>query len=263
MMKLKKVFVIIMAAVMALSLLSGCAGQSTQGNDPDVTTLKVGFDKEFPPYGYVDDNGEYTGFDIECARILCERLGWELVLQPIDWDAKDLELESGAINCIWNGFTMTGRENDYTWSEPYVDNTQVVMVRADSAIETLADLAGATVMVQADSSALAAVSKDENADLLASFGELMECGDYQTAVMDLEQGAVDAIIVDVGVARFQMEGTDTFRILDESVDVEQYAIGFLLGNTELRDAVQAEFSAMLADGTAAQIAEEFGVTLIG
>ena len=120
----------------------------------DRTTLTVGFDAEFPPYGYMDEDGEYVGFDLDLAAEVCQRQGWELVKQPINWDTKDMELSSGSIDCIWNGFTMNGREDEYTWSVPYVDNSQVFVVAEDAGISTKADLAGKTVGVQADSSAL-------------------------------------------------------------------------------------------------------------
>lgn len=130
------------------------------------TTLTVGFDASFPPYGY-QENGEYVGFDLDLAQEVCERNGWELVKTPIDWDAKDMELNSGAIDCIWNGFTMNGREDAYTWSEPYIDNTQVFAVKKDGGITSAADLAGKTVLVQADSSALAALTDEENEEIKA------------------------------------------------------------------------------------------------
>ena len=123
-------------------------------------TFTVGFDAEFPPYGYKDENGEYVGFDLELAQEVCNRNSWQLIKQPIDWDSKDMELDSGAIDCIWNGFTINGRENDYTWSVPYVDNSQVVVVKSDSDIKALSDLSGKIVVVQADSSALAAFTGD-------------------------------------------------------------------------------------------------------
>ena len=133
------------------------------GSDKNTSShsFTVGFDAEFPPYGYKDENGEYIGFDLELAQEVCNRNGWQLIKQPIDWDSKDMELDSGAIDCIWNGFTINGRENDYTWSTPYVDNSQVVVVKSDSDIKSLSDLSGKTVAVQADSSALAAFTGDD------------------------------------------------------------------------------------------------------
>ena len=161
-------------------------------------TLIVGFDQDFPPMGFLGDNNEYTGFDLELAQEVAKRLGLEYQAQPIAWDAKDMELESGNIDCIWNGFTMTGREDDYTWTEPYMENTQVFVVRNDSGIEGKDGLAGKVVECQADSSAEAALKEDP--DLTATFGQLLTTADYNTAFMDLQQGSVDAIAMDVIVA---------------------------------------------------------------
>ena len=121
----------------------------------------VGFDAEFPPYGYMDDNGEYVGFDLDLAAEVCKRNGWKLVKRPIAWDSKDSELATGAISCIWNGFTMNGREDNYTWSTAYVDNSQVVIVKKDSNVHKLSDLKGKRLIVQSDSSALAALTGDD------------------------------------------------------------------------------------------------------
>ena len=133
----------------------------------------VGFDASFPPYGYKDDSGEYVGFDLDLAQEVCDRNNWKLVKQPIDWDSKDAELNSGTIDCIWNGFTMNGREDDYTFSEPYVDNSQVIVVADDSGIEKLTDLAGKTVGVQAASAALDLLQSEEEGgqkELADTFG---------------------------------------------------------------------------------------------
>jgi polar amino acid transport system substrate-binding protein len=176
-----------------------------------------------------------------------------------------MELNSGAIDCIWNGFTMNGRENDYTWSVPYVDNSQVVIVKKDSGINSLSDLAGKTVVVQADSSALAAFTGEDaeeaNVSLCQSFKELQQVSDYNSAFMNLESGMVDAICMDVGVANYQVESRgDSFVILEEQVSSEAYGIGFKLGNTELRDQVQDTLKDMEEDGTFEEIAEKWGLS---
>uniref|UniRef100_UPI003FEEB61A amino acid ABC transporter substrate-binding protein n=1 Tax=Candidatus Ventrimonas sp. TaxID=3048889 RepID=UPI003FEEB61A len=230
-------------------------------------TFTVGFDQDFPPMGFVGDDGEYTGFDLELAQEVASRLGLKYVPQPIAWDAKDMELEAGTIDCIWNGFTMNGREDAYTWSDPYMDNSQVFVVAADSGISTLADLAGKVVEVQTDSSAEAALK--DNQELSSSFGTLQTVADYNTAFMDLEMGAVDAIAMDVIVAGYQIEQRadgDNYVILDETLAAEEYGIGFKKGNEELRDKVQAALEEMAADGTMAEISDKwFGrdVTVIG
>ncbi len=228
----------------------------------DENTFIVGFDAEFPPYGYKDDNGEYVGFDLDLAQEVCDRNGWTLVKQPIDWDSKDMELNSGSIDCIWNGFTMNGREEDYTWTTPYVDNSQVVIVKKDSPIQKLDDMKGKIVIVQADSSALAAFTGDdateENLALARSFKDLQQVADYNSAFMNLESGVADAICMDIGVAKYQVESRgDKFRILDEQVSTEQYGVGFKKGNTELRDKVQTTLLAMLEDGTFDKIAAKW------
>lgn len=225
-------------------------------------TFTVGFDAEYPPYGYKDESGEYTGFDLELAQEVCDRNGWTLVKQPIDWDSKDMELNTGAIDCIWNGFTMTGREDDYTFSVPYVDNSIVFVVMNDSDIKSKEDLAGKVVVTQADSSALTALTSeednDENLALAASFADLQQVADYNTAFMNLESGAVDAIAVDIGVAQYQLASRgDTFRKLDDPLSTEQYGIGFKKGNEELRDQVQDTLFEMYKDGTFDEIAAKY------
>ena len=269
-MNLKKTLAIALAIVLTLGLLAGCgqkadptkAPEGTEAPATERTKLVVGFDAEFPPYGYKNEAGEYVGFDLDLAAEVCARLGWELVKQPISWDAKDMELESGAIDCIWNGFTINGREGQYEWTAPYVDNSQVFIVKADSGIATVADLAGKTVAVQTDSSAQAAIEDEDNAELLASLGGLEKIPDYNNAFMNLEAGAVDAVAMDIGVADYQIaqRAEGMFVQLDEALATEQYGVGFKLGNTELRDQVMATLNEMAADGKFAEIAETWGLT---
>ena len=175
-----------------------------------------------------------------------------------------MELSSGTIDCIWNGFTMNGRESDYTWTTPYIDNSQVVIVKSGSSINKLADLSGKVVVVQADSSALAAFTgedaTEDNLALAKSFASLQQVGDYNAAFMNLESGSVDAICMDMGVAKYELEARGSqFRMLSEQVSKEQYGIGFKPGNTELRDTVQETLYDMLADGTFENIAKDWGL----
>ena len=289
---MKKLSAMVMAGVMALGMV-GCgstaaeapaestvpAAESTAAETTESTAeaqtetadaqteagrqFVVGFDAEFPPYGYKDDSGEYVGFDLDLAQEVCDRLGWTLVKQPIDWDAKDMELDSGAIDCIWNGFTMNGREDDYTWSDPYVDNSQVMVVSENSGINSLSDLAGKTVGVQAASAALDLLQSEEDGgqkELADTFAALQQFPDYNNAFVELQAGSIDAVAMDIGVAKYQLESRgEGYKILDEHLNSEKYAIGFKKGNTELCDKVNEGLQQVLADGTFGKLAEKYGI----
>ena len=274
----KKIVSIFAAAMCASALLTGCdqkadstassasskSKASASSSQDGKTTFTVGFDAEYPPYGYMDEEtGDYTGFDLELAEAVCEIYGWELVKTPINWDAKDTELNSGAIDCIWNGFTMNGREDDYTWSDPYVDNSQVMVVSEDSGINSLSDLAGKTVGVQAASAALDLLeSEDEGGqkELADTFAALQQFPDYNNAFIELQAGSIDAVAMDIGVAKYQLESRgDGYKILDEHLNSEKYAIGFKKGNTELCDQVNEGLQQVLSDGTFEKLAEKYGI----
>lgn len=245
----------------ALWLCRVDVGSQVRAQEQEVVFV-VGFDAEFPPYGYLDDNGEYVGFDLDLAQEVCLRNGWTLVKRPISWDSKDSELASGSISCIWNGFTMNGREGDYTWTTPYVDNSQVVIVRKDSGIEHLSELEDKIVVVQSDSSALSALTGEdasqENKELARSMKELQQVSDYNSAFMNLESGMVDAIAMDIGVANYQLSTRgDNFVMLEEKLSTEEYGVGFKKGNTELRDTVEKTLLVMLEDGTFEEVAKKW------
>lgn len=253
----KRMLAIMMSALVAAGICSGV----TVYADADSKTLTVGFDAEYPPFGYMDESGEYVGFDLDVAQKVCDNLGWELVKKPINWDSKDMELNSGNIDCIWNGFTINGREDDYTWSDPYLNNEQVMVVASDSGIETLADLAGKNVVVQAASAALDALNSEDNKELTDSFASLTENPDYNTAFMNIDSGAADAVAVDIGVAKYQLAQREEgkYKILDEPIQSEQYSIGFAKGNEELRDTVWTEVMKLYDEGEIDKLAEQYGV----
>ena len=275
-MKKKLKGIVVAAATLALAavMLAGCSGggdaqKSDEGKAGDAPfTLTVGFDQGYPPYGYVGDDGQFTGFDLELAKAVCEKMGWELKLEPIDWDAKDALIGSGTINCIWNGFTMENREDDYTFSEPYMYNEQVVVVKKDSGAKNLEDLAGKTVLTQVDSAALHVLENDNaeeggQAALAATFKELQTIGDYNNAFMQLESGMVDAVACDLSIAEYQIAAKpDVYKKL-EPLSTEHYAVGFKLGDDELAKTVSDTLKAMNEDGTVKQLCDkyaEYGLT---
>ena len=296
----KKVISVLLASAMVMSMFAGCGKKAddtaadtaqeenkdsaaedgaaedaadetadTEGTDAGEAeegagkTFTVGFDAEYPPYGFMDENGEYTGFDLELAQAVCDLEGWELVKKPINWDSKDMELNSGSIDCIWNGFTMNGREDDYTFSVPYVDNSQVIVVASDSGIAALADLAGKTVGVQAASAALDLLSSEEEGGqkaLADTFGSLNQFADYNTAFTELQAGALDALAIDIGVAKYQLKSRgEGFVMLEETLNTEQYAVGFRKGDQELCDTINADLQKLANDGTVAALAEKYEI----
>ena len=248
---MKKVLVLIAAA----AAFFGC-----EKADDGVKRFVVGFDADFPPYGF-KDGSEYKGFDLDLARAVCEKKGWKFVANPINWDSKDMELNSGSIDCIWNGFTIQGRENSYTFSSPYVDNSQVVLVKAGSPVKSLADLAGKIVGVQTDTPVQKALSKGGDRESLGStFKGLVVMPNYNQAVQELDMGGVDAVALDVGVAKKKMSDLPgKFEMLGEIVMTETYGIGFKKGNTSLRDEVEAALREVAAEGVMAKLAEKYGI----
>ena len=251
---------LILPMILAAAAICGCSQRGTLTDGRFI----VGFDADFPPYGFKQGD-VYAGFDLDLARAVCQAKGWEFVANPINWDSKDMELGSGSIDCIWNGFTMQGREKAYTWSCAYVDNSQVVLVKAGSPIKTLKDLAGKTVGVQTDTPVQKALAgKDEGKPEVAALGKtlggLVVMPNYNQAVMDLEMSAVDAVAMDVGVAKKKMaDMPGKFELLKEIVMTETYGIGFKKGNVALKDEVEAELRKLAADGTMAKIAAQYGI----
>lgn len=266
---MRKFVCIVLALMLSLSLapLALAAEDSSVQDILDKGQLVLGLDASFPPMGFVDaDSGDIVGFDIDLAKEVATRLGVELVCQPISWDAKEMELNAHHIDCIWNGMTITPqRLEDMSISLPYLKNDQVVVVRAADNITDLAGLAGKKLGLQAGSSANDAL--DAAADFKASLGEVVPFDENLTALMDLNTGGVDAVLVDVIVANYYMTvNSYPFVVLSESLAPEEYGIGFRKGDVALRDKVDSLLLEMRADGTLETISNKwFGtdITIIG
>lgn len=238
----------------------GCTRRSTLSDG----RLVVGFDADFPPYGF-RDGAEFKGFDLDLARAVCERRGWTFVAKPINWEVKDFELNSGAVDCIWSGFTMQGREDHYAWSCAYVESSQVVLVRQGSAIRLLKDLADKTVAVQAGTPVQKALSgRDKENFNVVSLGKTLKklilVPNDNQAVNELVIGAVDAVVLDVAVARRKMSDLPgRFELLKEIVMTDTYGVAFKLGNVELRDQVEDDLRELADDGTMKILAGKYGL----
>jgi polar amino acid transport system substrate-binding protein len=259
----------------AIGLSTGCGSASGSSSSADSSASDsgasglaafdgnfiIGFDQDFPPYGYVGDDGNYTGFDLDLAKAVCDLEGWTYTPSPISWDAKDGLLNSGQITCIWNGFTIEGREDDYAFTDAYMENRQVVVVRSDSGISSLADLKGKNVITQTDSAAYNLLSPGGSQEELGkTFAQLQTIGDYNTAFMMLQNGSVDAIAVDYPVATYNI-GSDTskYTILDEALNSEHFGVGFAKTDEgrALAKQVEADLQKLDEQGKVKELCEKY------
>ena len=223
----------------------------------DKGTLVLGLDDSFPPMGYRDENNEIVGYDIDLATEVCKRLGVELKLQPIDWTAKENELNTKKIDCIWNGMSIDEeRKQNMTLSIPYLDNSMSFVVKSDSGIKTLADMAGKKLALQSGSTAATAL--DEAADFKATLGEVVGLKDNMTALMDLEMGGVDVVLMDDVVANYYIATNNKpFELLEETLSTEEYAVGFRKGDEALANAVNETLQEMAKDGKLNEITQKW------
>jgi polar amino acid transport system substrate-binding protein len=277
---MKRIGIAVLCALIGASAaLVGCSKKSTQaaaaattGGDTSLENILnkkafvLGLDDSFPPMGYRNEQNEIVGYDVDLAKEVARRLGVELVLQPIDWNAKEQELNTGEIDCIWNGFTITEeRKQALTFTPPYLKNAQVIVVKGDSPVQTLQDLAGKTVATQAGSSSVDAL--EDAPEFTSSLKEVIEVKDFLTALMDLDVGGTDAVVIDLVVANdnINRSGKD-FRILAETLGEEEFGIGFRKSDKALADKVWETLLTMAADGTVAQIATKWlgaDISIIG
>ena len=268
---MKKIMALLLALCVAAGF-PGCAGGKAassgaeSGADESWDKVKqagrlvLGLDDAFPPMGYKDtQTGEIVGFDIDLAKEACKRLGIELKLQAVDWDNKQAELDNGNVDCLWNGFSKTPeREKSFLLSIPYMKNEQIILVKTDSSYHSLKDLAGKSVGVQSDSSAESALNDAANKEFKASVGKINEFASYVTALMDLETGNSDAVLMDSVVANYMINtaGKD-FTVLDDALVAEEYAVGFRKGDQALCDAVNNALKELKEDGTVETIATKW------
>lgn len=257
---MKKLFALVLAMLMLASVMSGC-GQKEEAAAPSAeerTKFIMGIDPEYPPFSYLGDDGSYTGFDVEVCQAVCDYLGWELEIFGVNWDEKLVQLDANECDCVWSGMTILDsmKEAGYVISEPYYDNTQVLVVKADSGLASSKDLAGKAVAVQLGTSGEALLGEDL-ADLAATFGEVVTCDSFLKCFTELEGGAVDAVFVDMPVAASYVAEHDGLKIIDEQLGAEQYGIAFRAGDEELCAKVEEALEALVADGTYAEIAAKY------
>ena len=230
---MKKVLALVLALVMALSLVA-CGGNNNNEGDDGKKTFVMGIDPEYPPFSYLDENGEYAGFDVEICKAACDLLGWDFKVFGVNWDQKLVQLDAKECDCVWSGMTILDSMKDagYVISAPYYDNTQVIMVKEGSDIKSSADLAGKVVAVQLGTSG-ESLLKGDLADMAATFDELTTCDSFLKCFTELDSNGVDAVFVDKPVAESYAAKNEGFTIIDENLGAEQYGIAFRADDAEL------------------------------
>ena len=262
---MKKILVLVLSLAMLLALCAcGDTAASTTASapaaeeaDPARTSFIMGIDPEYPPFSYLGDDGNYTGFDVEVCKAVCDYLGWELQIFAVNWDEKLVQLDSMECDCVWSGMTILDsmKEAGYVISAPYYDNTQVLVVKEDSGLASSADLAGKVVAVQLGTSGEALLNGDL-AEMAGTFESVLTCDSFLKCFTELEGGAVDAVFVDMPVAASYVAKNAGLSIIDENLGAEQYGIAFRSGDAELCAQVDAAVQALVANGTYAKIAEK-------
>ncbi len=255
---MKKIFALIMALVM-LTVLVSCSGAKDSGSgSAEKKTFIMGIDPEYPPFSYLGEDGNYTGFDVEICQAACDYLGWEMKIFGVNWDEKLIQLDSNECDCVWSGMTILDsmKEAGYVISKPYYDNTQVIVVKADSGYNSSADLAGKLVAVQLGTSGEALLNGDL-ADLAATFGDVITADSFLKCFTELAGNAVDAVFVDMPVAASYAAEHEGYKIIDEQLGAEQYGIAFRSGDKALCDEIEKAVAALVENGTYAKIAEKY------
>ena len=254
---MKKVLALVLALVMALSLVA-CGGNNNNEGDDGKKTFVIGIDPEYPPFSYLDENGEYAGFDVEICKAACDLLGWDFEVFSVNWDQKLVQLDAKECDCVWSGMTILDSMKDagYVISAPYYDNTQVIMVKEGSDIKSSADLAGKVVAVQLGTSG-ESLLKGDLADMAATFDELTTCDSFLKCFTELDSNGVDAVFVDKPVAESYAAKNEGFTIIDENLGAEQYGIAFRADDAELCASIEDAVAKLVENGTYAEIAEKY------
>ncbi len=256
---MKKIIAMMLALVMVFALCA-CGGSDDKDDAADAKTFIMGIDAEYPPFSYIGEDGEYTGFDVEVCKAACDLLGWNMEVFGVNWDQKLVQLDAKECDCVWSGMTILDsmKEAGYVLSEPYYDNTQVIMVKEGSDIKSSADLAGKTVAVQLGTSGDTLLSEGGDlADLAATFGELKRCDSFLVCFSELGGNSVDAVIVDMPVAVSYAQKNEGFVVLDESLGAEQYGIAFRADDAETCAAIEDAVQQLVENGTYAEIAAKY------
>lgn len=259
----KRIALGLMALTAALLLVACGKKDAASGTPAAAQKIVVGLDDNFPPMGFRDEKSQIVGFDIDMAREASNRMGLQVEFKPIDWNSKEAELGSKRVDALWNGLTITEeRKKKISFTSPYMENHQIIVVTSKSGIKDKAGLAGKVIGAQEGSSAIDAIEKD--AATRKSFKELKTFADNVTALMDLSIGRLDAVVVDEVVGRYYTsKKPGEYVVLTENFGTEDYGVGVRKDDAELLARLQKALDDMKADGTSSAIAQKwFGANII-
>ncbi len=276
-MNLKKLMVLAVAGAITVSMVAGCGGETTETNqtaeDTSLTDVQekgyftLGLDADFAPMGFTQEDGEIVGFDIDLAKAVAEKMGVEVEIKPIDWNAKSMELSTGKIDVIWNGFSITDeRRQEVLFSNPYLSTKQSIVVKADSDIKTKADLAGKKIALQDGSTSEDALKADTATYESIGDDNISRFAENSQVLMEVDAGRADAAVIDEVFVRYYLQKEnmlDKFVVLDEGFDEEDYGVGGRQGDHALMEAINKALDECKAEGTTSEISVKwFGEDLI-
>lgn len=248
---MKKILALALTIAMALSMVA-C------GSEKKENVFKMGIDPEYPPFSYMGDDGNYTGFDVEICKAACEKLGYEFEVFEVNWDQKLVQLDAKECDCVWSGMTIVDsmKEEGYTLSAPYYSNTQVLLVKTDAGYASSKDLAGKVVAVELGTSGESLLNEDL-ADLAATFDSVVTCDSFLKCFTELDGGAVDAVFVDLPVAVSYAAEHEGFTVINENLGAEEYGIAFRADDKDLCASIEKAVAELVAEGKYAEIAAKY------
>ena len=278
-MNIKKVFTFALAGALSISMLAGCGSSSNESTtseskeDTSLTDVQaaghftLGLDADFAPMGFTDDNGEIVGFDIDLAKAVGEKMGVDVEVKPIDWDSKDMELSSGKIDVIWNGFSITDeRRQEVLFSNPYLSTKQSIVVKKGSDITKKADLADKKIALQDGSTSEDALKADTATYESVGDDNISRFKENSQVLMEVDSGRADAAVIDEVFVRYYLQKEnllDKYTVLEEGFDEEDYGVGGRKGDYALMEAINKALDECKADGTTSEISQKwFGEDLI-
>jgi polar amino acid transport system substrate-binding protein len=252
-------------AIAAAVVLTACGQETAKDSWPTIEKNKevvIGFDNTFVPMGFKDENGDNVGFDIDLAKAVFDQYGIKVKMQPIDWDTKEVELKTGKIDLIWNGYSVTpAREKQVLFTAPYMINDQVLVTKKSSDITKVAEMKGKKLGAQQGSSGYDAfTSQPEILQDIVADNDAQLYEDFNSAMMDLDAGRIDGLLIDAVYANYYLTTKGTikdYNIIHTGYTTEDFAVGARKGDKELVAKINTAIAKLHDDGEFQKISEKW------